>query len=143
MQTTTRLVEIAGRERRKAAEKEQAEQNKKRKQACLERKEKNSSSAAAAPLLSFSYLETQVVPARVDLARPLHGLALDQMDPEAVAEQPVNGFGEGKGERREASLRVSSSEVEVEKKNRKTSERDHWRLFSQIETCSLHAVPLL
>ena len=34
-------------------------------------------------------LEGQVVPSRVDLARPLHGLTLDQMDPEAVAEEPA------------------------------------------------------
>ena len=43
------------------------------------------------------HLEAQVVPSGVDLARPLHGLALDKVDPQAVAEEPVAFFWEEEG----------------------------------------------
>ena len=61
-----------------------------------EKKKKKTAAAGAPPSLLFCpHLEAEVVPARVDLAGPLDGLALDQVDAEAVTEEPgVVFFGE-------------------------------------------------
>ena len=70
----------------------------------MKRKRARSRTKSGAPLVlplfllsPTPHLEAQVVPSGVDLARPLHGLALDKVDPQAVAEEPVAFFWEEEG----------------------------------------------
>ena len=113
---------------------------------------------SGAPLLyifSLLYLEAQVVPSRVDLARPLHGLALDQVDPKAVAEEPIVCFflcevraeGARRGRVRRKSVVTPGGRGRGKKRSRskkKKGLRDHWRLSAspahQEETDSVFAL---
>jgi hypothetical protein len=80
-----------------------------------------------------------VVPSRVDLARPLHGLALDQVNAEAVAEEPgVVFFGERVREEKGGLGEVRERRASRSKRKQRARRPLRW-LFIEKKTGSVLA----